>query len=80
MGLCRRGGHLPLGCHDGRRRAGSQGATLRANIVGGAGRTGRGIDASITFTSLSVQQARGFQIATGMQAGNSYLHIYNPGV
>jgi len=60
--------------------AGSQGATLRANIAGGAGRTGSGIDASITFTGLSVQQARGFQIATGTQAGNSYLYIYNPGV
>ena len=59
---------------------GSQGATLRANIVGGAGRTGSGVDASITFAGLSVQQARNFQIATGTQAGNSYLYIRNPGV
>lgn len=60
--------------------AGSQGATLRANVVGGAGRTGNGIDASITFTGLSLQQARNLQVATGVQAGNSYLYIYNPGV
>ena len=38
---------------------GSQGRhTLRADIVGGAGRTGTGIDASITFAGLSVAQAR----------------------
>lgn len=60
--------------------AGSQGATLRANIAGGAGRTGNGIDASITFAGLSVQQARGLQVATGTQAGSPYLYIYNPGV
>ena len=60
--------------------AGSQGATLRANIVGGAGRTGNGIDASVTFTGLSVQQARSLQITTGTQAGSPYLYIYNPGV
>ena len=60
--------------------AGSQGATLRANIVGGAGRTGNGIDASITFAGLSLQQARSLQFATGVQAGNSYLYIHNPGV
>ncbi len=60
--------------------AGSQGATLRANIVGGAGRTGSGIDASITFTGLSLQQARSLQITTGTQAGSPYLYIYNPGV
>ncbi len=60
--------------------SGSQGATLRANIVGGSGRTGSGIDASITFTGLSLQQAHNLQVATGGQAGNSYLYIYNPGV
>ena len=57
---------------------GSQGATLRANIVGGAGRTGDGIDASITFAGLSVAQAQNLQIVTGtVQAGN-YLFIYSP--
>lgn len=59
---------------------GSQGATLRANIVGGAGRTGDGIDASITFAGLSVAQARNLQFATGTQAAGSYLYLYNPGV
>ncbi len=60
--------------------AGSQGATLRANIVGGAGRTGNGIDASITFAGLSLQQAHGLQVTTGTQTGGTYLYIYNPGV
>ncbi len=60
--------------------AGSQGATLRANIAGGAGRTGSGIDASITFTGLSLQQAHSLQVTTGTQAGNPYLYVYNPGV
>ena len=60
--------------------AGSEGATLRANIVGGGGRTGDGVDASITFTGLSVAQAQGLQIVTGTQAAGSYLFIYNPGV
>ena len=60
--------------------AGSEGATLRANIVGGAGRSGDGIDASITFTGLSVAQAQGLQIVTGTQAAGNYLYIYNPGV
>ena len=60
--------------------AGSQGATLRANIVGGAGRTGNGIDASITFAGLSPQQARNLQVTTGTQTGGTYLYIYNPGV
>jgi hypothetical protein len=60
--------------------AGSQGATLRANVVGGAGRTGNGIDASITFAGLSLQQARSLQITTGTQTGGTYLYIYNPGV
>ncbi len=59
---------------------GFQGATLRANIAGGAGRTGSGIDASITFAGLSVQQAQGLQITTGTQPGGSYLYIYDPGV
>jgi serralysin len=60
--------------------SGFQGATLRANIAGGAGRTGSGIDASITFAGLSVQQAQGLQITTGTQPGGSYLYIYDPGV
>ena len=60
--------------------AGSQGATLRANIAGGSGRAGNGIDASVTFAGLSVQQARSLQVTTGTQAGNPYLYIYNPGV
>jgi serralysin len=60
--------------------AGAQGATLRANIVGGAGRTGDGIDASITFAGLSVQQAKGLMVATGQQPAGSYLYLYNPGV
>lgn len=55
--------------------AGFQGATLRASI---AGRTG--VDASITFAGLSVQQAQGLQITTGTQPGGSYLSIYDPGV
>ena len=59
---------------------GSQGATLRANIVGGAGRTGTGVDASITFTGLSLAQAQGLQIVTGSNAAGNYLYIYNPGV
>ena len=60
--------------------AGFQGATLRADIAGGAGRTGSGVDASITFAGLSVQQAQGLQITTGTQPGGSYLYIYDPGV
>ena len=60
--------------------AGFQGATLRANIAGGAGRTGSGVDASITFAGLSMQQAQRLQIATGTQPGGSYLYIYDPGV
>ena len=57
---------------------GSQGATLRANIVGGAGRTGDGIDASITFAGLSVAQAQNLQIVTGTVAAGNYLFIYSP--
>ena len=60
--------------------AGSEGATLRANIVGGNGRTGDGIDASITFSGLSLEQARHLQFATGTQGAGSYLYIVNPGV
>ncbi len=59
---------------------GFQGATLRADILGGAGRTGDGIDASITFAGLTVQQAQGLQVTTGTQPGGSYLYIYDPGV
>ena len=60
--------------------AGSTGATLRANIVGGAGRAGDGIDASITFAGLSVAQAKSLQVSTGTQPAGSYLYFYNPGV
>ena len=60
--------------------AGSQGATLRSNIVGGNGRTGDGVDASITFTGISVEQAKGLQIVTGTVPAGNYLYIYNPGV
>ena len=59
---------------------GSTGATLRANIVGGTGRNGDGIDASITFAGLSVQQGKALQISTGTQAAGPYLFIYNAGV
>ncbi len=60
--------------------AGSEGATLRANIVGGNGRTGDGIDASITFSGLSLNQAQHLQFATGTQGAGSYLYVFNPGV
>ena len=59
---------------------GYQGATLRANIVGGNGRTGDGIDASMTFAGMSVDQAKGLQIATGSIGGSNYMFFYNPGV
>lgn len=59
---------------------GAQGATLRANIVGGNGRTGDGIDASVTFAGISVSQAQNLQIVTGSQPAGPYLFIYNPGV
>lgn len=54
---------------------GYQGATLRASIAGGTG-----VEASITFAGLGVQQAQGLQITTGTQPGGSYLYIYDPGV
>lgn len=56
---------------------GSEGATLRANIIGGTGRTGDGIDASITFTGISLAEAKSFQIATGTQPAGSYLFLYH---
>ena len=59
---------------------GAEGATLRADIVGGAGRTGDGVDASITFAGLSLQQAQGLQVSTGTQPGGTYMYLYNPGV
>jgi len=59
---------------------GYEGATLRANIVGGSGRTGDGIDASVTLTGLSVAQAQNLQIVTGTQSAGNYLYIYNPSV
>lgn len=60
--------------------AGSQGATLRADIVGGLGRTGDSIDASITFAGMSLQQAQGLRVSTGTQPGGTYLYLSNPGV
>lgn len=60
--------------------SGSTGATLRANIVGGAGRTGNGIDASITFAGLTVAQGKQLQVSTGTQAAGPYLSLYNSGV
>ena len=57
---------------------GSEGATLRADIVGGSGRTGNGIDASITFAGMSLQQAKGLQITTGTQPAGNYLYLYSP--
>ncbi len=59
---------------------GATGATLRADIVGGAGRDGSGIDASITFAGLSVAQAQQLVVSTGTQAAGSYLFLSNPGV
>ena len=58
---------------------GATGATLRANIVGGAGRTGDGIDASITFAGLTVTQARALSVTSGTQEAGSYLYLYNAG-
>jgi Ca2+-binding RTX toxin-like protein len=59
---------------------GATGATLRADIVGGAGRDGSGIDASVTFAGLSVAQAQKLVVSTGTQAAGSYLFLSNPGV
>ncbi len=59
---------------------GATGATLRADIVGGAGRDGSGIDASITFAGLSVAQAQQLVVSTGTQAAGTYLFLSNPGV
>lgn len=59
---------------------GSMGATLRATIAGGLGTTGTGVDVSITFAGLSIDQAKGLQVATGTQPAGSYLYVYNPGV
>ena len=57
--------------------AGYTGATLRANIVGAAGRAGDGIDASITFAGLSVDEAKRMQITTGTAPAGSFLHFSN---
>ena len=59
---------------------GYEGATLRANIVGGTGRTGNGVDASVTFTGLSVDQAHKLVVQSGTVGGADYLYFYNPGV
>lgn len=57
---------------------GAEGATLRVNIVGGNGRTGDGIDASITLAGMTVEQARALPMATGVQPAGSYLYIHAP--
>ena len=59
---------------------GATGATLRANIVGGAGQTGNGVDASITFAGMSVAQAKALQITVGGSGSSAFLYFYNPGV
>lgn len=59
---------------------GSQGATLRADIVGGSGRTGDGIDASITFAGMSLEQAKALQVTTGTQPAGNYLYFFNAAV
>ena len=59
---------------------GYTGATLRANIVGGAGREGNGVDASITFTGMSMDQARRLVVTTGVERDGPYMYFYNPGV
>lgn len=59
---------------------GSTGATLRANIIGGSGRTGNGIDASITFAGMSVAQAKALTVVTSSPGATPYLLIYDQGV
>ncbi len=59
---------------------GYEGATLRANIVGGTGRTGNGVDASMTFTGMSVEQAHKLVVLSGTVGAGNYLYFYNPGV
>ena len=59
---------------------GNQGATLRVNIVGGNGRVGDGIDASITFQGLSLGQAQKLLVTTGTQSSGNYLYFYNAGL
>ena len=54
---------------------GYAGATLRANVDGVGGD-----DASITFAGLSVAQASGLQVSTGVVDGKSYLYVHNSGV
>lgn len=57
--------------------AGSQGATLRADIDG---RPGTGAGVSITFAGLNPQQAERFQVTTGTAPGGNYLSLHNSGV
>lgn len=53
----------------------AKGATLRANIVSGSGRNGDGVDASITFAGLSVDQAKTLTVSTGIQNGSPYMYF-----
>lgn len=55
---------------------GSKGATLHANIVGGSGLTGNGIDASITFAGMSVEQAKAMVHSTGDIQGGAGKYVY----
>lgn len=49
---------------------GYTGATLRASLSGAAG-----VEASITFAGVGVEQAAGFTLQTGEAGGRSYLYI-----
>jgi Ca2+-binding RTX toxin-like protein len=53
---------------------GYQGATLRGAI------DGTNVTASMTFSGLSVAQAKGLVLTTGTTGGVSYLLLQNPGV
>lgn len=61
---------------------GYKGATLRANIADGSGRVGDGVDASITFAGMSVDQAKRMVHTIGDISGGAgkYLYILNQGV
>ena len=59
---------------------GATGATLRANILGGAGRSGDGIDASITFAGMTTDQAKALVHTTGTVGAGNYLYFFNQGV
>ncbi len=52
--------------------SGYEGATLRASIAG------QGIDASVTFAGMTLQQARGLLVQTGTAGGVPYLYLAVP--